>query len=436
MQLLAETISVGARTSPLATAQIKEVLELLHVHHPDVDFEIYPILTTGDLDKKTSLRLIGKTDFFTKEIDLKLLSKDFRIAIHSAKDLPEHIPEGLSIIALTRGLDSSDSLVMRQEDTIQTLKKGALIATSSLKREEAVKLLRPDLKFCDLRGTIEERLKKLSNGEADGVVVAEAALIRLKLKHLNRIRLPGKTTPLQGQLAIVARSDDLEMHSLFSCLDTRKKCLYLGIDLPDAPHDTIYVHAPIITIIPRDPHLKEIADAFREIPRYTHVIFTSKNAVRLFFMFLPHFNYSIDHLNMIAVGKKTAELLTRYHVEKITLTENETAEGVVNLLETLELENSYLFWPHSALSRPLISYYLNSKKIPHRSCIIYDTQEKAEYPFPSLDTIDAIMFTSPSTVTAFLKYYKSLPKDKELIAIGPITKETIELYTTLNYNAH
>ncbi len=98
------------------------------------------------------------------------------------------------------------------------LKSGARIATSSLRREEAVRQLRSDLVFSDLRGRVEERLSQLEKGTADGVVVAEAALIRLKLTHLNRIHLPGETVPLQGRLAIIGRSDDPEIHQIFHVL--------------------------------------------------------------------------------------------------------------------------------------------------------------------------------------------------------------------------
>lgn len=214
-------ISVGARSSPLSRAQVSEVLEHLRVFHPDVSFEPYFTLSMGDQDKKTSLRSLGKTDFFTKEIDDLLLQGRCRIGIHSAKDLPEPLPLGLKMIALTKGVDSSDALVIRPLETLSSLRPGALIATSSERREEAVKQLRPDFTFCDLRGTISERLTLLEQGKADGVVVAEAALIRLGLTHLNRLRIPGETIPGQGKLAILSRDHDEEMETLFRCLDSR-----------------------------------------------------------------------------------------------------------------------------------------------------------------------------------------------------------------------
>lgn len=214
---------VSARSSHLSKAQAAEVLQEIHAHFPQVNFLPIYVQSYGDKDQKTSLRTLGKSDFFTREIDELVANGRCRIAIHSAKDLPEPLREGLVMVALTKGLDSSDSLVMRDGMTLETLPPNAVIATSSERREEAVQAMRKDLRFIDLRGTIEVRLQKLINGEADGVVIAEAALIRLKLTHLNRIKIPGETVPFQGMLAILAREGDKEMVDLFSCIDVRTK---------------------------------------------------------------------------------------------------------------------------------------------------------------------------------------------------------------------
>ena len=208
-------ITAGARASPLSRAQAEEVLKEIRAFQSEVIFSMVWVETRGDTDRAVSLRSLGKDDFFTRELDEMLLRGEVRIAIHSAKDLPEPLPKGLALAALTRGLDPGDSLVLREGRSLETLPSNALIATSSLRREEAVRSLRPDLRFQDLRGTIGERIEKLTNGEADGVVVAEAALIRLKWTHLNRVRLPGPTVPFQGRLAVVAREEDLEMQALF-----------------------------------------------------------------------------------------------------------------------------------------------------------------------------------------------------------------------------
>lgn len=215
-------ISVGARDSKLSQAQVDEVLHALRRIHPEVDFEPMWQKTIGDKDLKTSLRELDKTDFFTKEIDDMLLEKKCRIGIHSAKDLPDPLVRGLSIVAITQGIDPSDALVLRDQERLETLPEGAIIGSSSVRRDEMIKCLRSDLKCVDIRGTIERRLYLLDRSDFDGVVIAEAALIRLNLTHRNRIRLNGQTLPLQGRLAIVAREEDREMAELFSCLDSRK----------------------------------------------------------------------------------------------------------------------------------------------------------------------------------------------------------------------
>jgi hydroxymethylbilane synthase len=182
----------GARSSPLSRAQVEEIREEF-----GLDFEVVWVETMGDKDKTTSLRALEKTDFFTRELDQMLLRGEIDIAVHSAKDLPDPLPAGLQIAALSKGVDPRDSLVIKKEPV-------RLVATSSARREEAVRQLYPDCQFVDVRGTIQERLEK----DVDGVVIAEAALIRLKLMHLKRVFLQGATAPLQGKLAIVCRINE------------------------------------------------------------------------------------------------------------------------------------------------------------------------------------------------------------------------------------
>jgi hydroxymethylbilane synthase len=206
-------ITVGARGSELSRAQILEVHHELLQHHPHIQFKPTWITTMGDKDKQTSLRDLDKTDFFTREVDELQLKGEFRISIHSAKDLPEPLPPGLKIVALTKGVDPSDVLVYNQE-----LSENAIIATSSYRREQNLKEWKRGFRFVDIRGTIQERLAILDSGKVDGVVMAEAALIRLRLMHRRRMPIPGKTAPLQGRLAIIALSTDHEMEELFRCI--------------------------------------------------------------------------------------------------------------------------------------------------------------------------------------------------------------------------
>ncbi|GAB4190768.1 MAG: hydroxymethylbilane synthase [Simkaniaceae bacterium] len=209
-------ILVGARNSLLSQVQVQEVLLEIQSFFPEIRFDPVFVKTSGDLDQKTSLRDLEKTDFFTKEIDRMVLSKKIRIAVHSAKDLPDPLPPGLAVVALTKGKDPSDCLVMREGDSLERLPKNAVIGTSTRRREEAVLRLRSDILLKDLRGDILQRLQQLEKRAFDGIILAEAAILRLKLHHLNRMILPGETAPLQGRLAVVARKDDGLMRKLFS----------------------------------------------------------------------------------------------------------------------------------------------------------------------------------------------------------------------------
>lgn len=411
-------ILVGARKSPLSQAQVQEVFEELQKYHPSVVFEPILMHTQGDVDLKTSLRELDKTNFFTKEVDEALLKGHVRVAIHSAKDLPDPLPEGLSLIALTKGKDPSDALIIPKGKNLKNLKVHAQIATSSKRREENVKKLRQDFTFCDIRGTIQSRIKAVEEGRVEGVVVAEAALIRLKLTHLNRVKVPGETTPLQGQLAIVARSSDQELALLFSCLDARKarKSLYLGIDLPHfAFQDRQLIHKPIIEII-------SLVDKqmFKELNSYTHFIFTSKNAVRLLFATIDLKN--LQDKKFIAVGRATRAAIEDYGLKVTATADKECAEGIVEVLKKMQDPTFSFFWPHSTLSRTIVPNFFKENGLNFKEYVIYDTIPIPTFQLPDPLLFDEIIFTSPSVVDAFVKHVGFFPKDKVLTTIGSVTE--------------
>lgn len=209
-----EVIVVGSRSSALARAQLAEVAQLLQVYYPQLHLEPLWLETRGDKDKQSSLRELEKSDFFTREIDEALQQNRCRIAVHSAKDLPEPLTAGLCLAALTKGVDPADALVVRPGLTLQSLPAKAKVATSSWRRQHSVSMLLPEAQFFDLRGTIEERLEQLHRGHFDAIVMAEAALLRLNLTHYTRYTLPGPPATNQGKLAVLARSSDDEMHKL------------------------------------------------------------------------------------------------------------------------------------------------------------------------------------------------------------------------------
>lgn len=418
-------IVVGARGSKLSRKQVKEVMGKL-----GVDYRVDYVETVGDRDLKSSLRPMDKTDFFTREIDQKILEGSCDVGIHSAKDLPEPLPEGLKLIALTEGVSASDSLVMREGEGLKQLKRGALIGSSSFRRDKAVKQLRPDLKCIEVRGSVDARLSMLNRGEVDGLVVAEAALIRLGLAETNRMILPGKTAALQGKLAVVGREESSEMEALFHFVDARKKTTALYLGLNPQYYGKEIVHLPLIEVIPRPFDTPEIKNAFADIADYTHFIFTSKTTVEIFFAHLKSKGLSSDDLRgkeVISVGKVTAKYLRKKGVKACRVPECETQEGITHLLALEDLDQAYVFLPQSSKARCALSETLVVREVRHQRCTLYDTKPKNLHFKPNLASFDEIIFTSPSTVEAFKKNFGKVPAQKKITAIGPVTRSKLKI---------
>jgi uroporphyrinogen-III synthase len=211
-----------------------------------------------------------------------------------------------------------------------------------------------------------------------------------------------------------------------------KTILYLGTDptqfAAQGHFDGHLIHYPVIQIVPRDLDHVELARAYDDLHEYTHVIFTSKNAVRILFehfqqMKLP--SSLFDNKQVIAIGQITAAHLNMRGVHPAHIARDECQEGLVRLLNQHDLSESYFFIPRSSLSRPVLSNYLREKEIRFQTCDLYDTVTQKIFPIPDLSTIDEIVFTSPSTVKGFMEIFGSLPLDKKLLAIGPITEQAL-----------
>ncbi|RJP57939.1 MAG: hydroxymethylbilane synthase [Candidatus Auribacter fodinae] len=217
---------VGTRSSPLALIQVDEILSRLRTAHPALKFSIVKIDTYGDIDKKTPISQVEGSDFFTREIDTALLNGDIDFAIHSAKDLPDTLPQGICIAAITRPKCRHDALVSKGNLTLDQLKPGAVIGTSSIRRKTALKTYRPDLQIADIRGTIGERLTILDSSDMDAVIIAACALERLGLEHRIAQRIPFdilEPHPLQGALAVTTRSSDADLIGIMSEIDEMAK---------------------------------------------------------------------------------------------------------------------------------------------------------------------------------------------------------------------
>ena len=206
---MGRTWKIGTRTSPLALKQVEEVIAGLKQADPDSQAEVMGIDTYGDHDQVTPISQVEGTDFFTRELDQALLKGEVDLAVHSAKDLPDNLPLGLTIAVLTPSVDPYDVLVSKSGLDLERLPRGAKIGTSSLRRKVQLKRYRDDFEIVDLRGNIEQRLAKLDQSdELAAIVVAAAGLVRLSLEQRITQKIPFnilRPHPLQGCLAVVTK---------------------------------------------------------------------------------------------------------------------------------------------------------------------------------------------------------------------------------------
>ncbi len=228
-------IRIGTRGSPLALAQANETARLL-VGACGLDpaaVSIVPIRTSGDAITDRPLIEAGGKGLFTKEIDEALLAGRVEIAVHSAKDMPTRLPEGLVIAACLRREDVRDAFLSNVAKTLAELPKGAVLGTSSLRRKALALRARPDLKVVDMRGNVETRIRKLGEGAADATLLALAGLRRLGLAD-------GATSLIdtddwlpavaQGAIAIVTRTGDAASRTLATRIDDRDTSLAVAAE--------------------------------------------------------------------------------------------------------------------------------------------------------------------------------------------------------------
>lgn len=247
---------IGSRGSRLALWQAESVKRQIAALHGNVEVHIEIIKTTGDVLKDAPLAMIGGKGVFTKELEEALFDRRIDVAVHSLKDLPTVLPEGLRISAIMLREDARDALVLRADLTIENpslknLPAASVVGTSSLRRLSQLKYLRSDIGIKDLRGNVDTRLRKLDAGEYDAIILAAAGLRRLGFTtRISAFIAPEEMLPAvgQGALAIETRTADQQTHNLVAPLDhapTRNACtaeramlraLGGGCQLPVAAH--------------------------------------------------------------------------------------------------------------------------------------------------------------------------------------------------------
>lgn len=228
------TIRIGSRKSQLALVQTHWVRDELQKQFPHLTFEVSTMDTQGDRVLDVSLSKIGDKGLFTQELEDGMLQGDIDFAVHSLKDLPTRLPEGLMLGCITRRENPADALVVHpkhQDKQLETLPEGAVIGTSSLRRLAQLRHHFPHLTFKDIRGNLNTRLRKLDDGEYDAIILAVAGLERLGMGDRIHQHLPPEISLHavgQGALGIECRAGDTEILNLIKTLeddDTACRCL-------------------------------------------------------------------------------------------------------------------------------------------------------------------------------------------------------------------
>ena len=219
--MLEKTLKIATRQSPLALWQANYVKDRLQQLYPDLTIELVPMVTKGDVILDSPLAKIGGKGLFVKELENALLTKEADIAVHSMKDVPMQFPEGLELAVICKREDPRDAFVSHSYRTFAELPQGAVVGTSSLRRQCQLKALRPDLDIRSLRGNVGTRLSKLDNGDYDAIILASAGLIRLGLAdRIASFIDVEQSLPAAGQgaVGIECRTDDAQVQALLAPL--------------------------------------------------------------------------------------------------------------------------------------------------------------------------------------------------------------------------
>ena len=228
------TIRIGSRKSQLALIQTHWVKEQLSLKFPDIEFEVHTMSTKGDKILDVPLAKIGDKALFTKELETGMMQKEIDFAVHSLKDLPTRLPEGLGLATITERENPADALVVHEkhkDKQIETLPEGAVIGTSSLRRLAQLRHHFPHFEFKDVRGNLNTRLGKLDAGEYDALILAAAGLGRLGMAERIHQVIPKEISLHavgQGALGIECLADNEKLISLLKAIEhpqTRDRCL-------------------------------------------------------------------------------------------------------------------------------------------------------------------------------------------------------------------
>ena len=219
---MSDIVCIATRQSPLALWQAEHVRVLLMAHHEGLEVELVKMVTQGDKILDTPLAKIGGKGLFVKELEQAMLEGRADLAVHSMKDVPVELPDGLQLSVILEREEPRDAFVSERFDRFADLPEGAHVGTSSLRRQLQLLRQRPDLKISSLRGNVGTRLKRLEEGQFDAIILASAGLIRLGLNdHISEYLSTEVCLPAigQGAIGIESRTGDARIDKLLVCLD-------------------------------------------------------------------------------------------------------------------------------------------------------------------------------------------------------------------------
>ncbi len=220
-ETMADLLRIATRTSPLALWQAEHVAQRLTELHPELSVELVGMTTRGDIILDSPLSKIGGKGLFVKELEVGMLNGEADIAVHSIKDVPMHFPEGLHMPVIMEREDPRDAFISNTYATLDDLPVGAVVGTSSLRRQTQLLSAYPHLTTQLLRGNINTRLAKLDNGDYDAIILAAAGLIRMEFQARIRAYLtPEQSLPAvgQGAIGIECRQGDTRVENLLAPL--------------------------------------------------------------------------------------------------------------------------------------------------------------------------------------------------------------------------
>ena len=251
---MTESLNIATRESPLAVWQADFVADQLRANTPSLDVQLVKMSTRGDKILDQALSKVGGKDLFVKEIEHALLDGRAQVAVHSLKDMPTDLPDGLQVTAYPPREDPRDAIVSTRGYTLDTLPNGAVVGTCSLRRAAQILRRRPDIKIVEIRGNVQTRLRKLDDQGMDATLLAYAGLKRLKMEHLaTHVLSHEECLPAIGQgiLAVETKTDDSGTNTHVDRLDaaparsaaTAERAflhrLHGGCQVPIAGHATI-----------------------------------------------------------------------------------------------------------------------------------------------------------------------------------------------------